>query len=436
MWPIALKVLIALAGMFIGAFMLCSARLRVLPERSFLGCALAAQAGLSLALFVALYVIGGQEVTSDVPGYYLPAAHAVLAGQIPFRDFTLSYAPLFPYISAALVRLWDSGKVFALFAIIVNALALPLWHRTAVRSVGDQVARDSSVLYATSGHMIVQTLLGTNQVWVAAALAASSLLLVRGASTSSGLVQALSVCTTKLLAPLFWPVLWIFAPQRGRWLAAAFLAAAAIYGSFALLGADAFDALRRESEAISPGNLPFIIGPLLGKQGELGGLRSDLLALTALGLSTAWIYLRARGLAPASRSQALLAAIALTGLIFMLVSKKSFTGYMVFCMYPALLTVNLRLTGLAPRIAFVLVFNVLLVAEPSLWFHLGGNGLPLSRWLHAPGSGIGPVIFLLVDLALLGCYGWLAVLSAQCVQQAQPHPRSPATLPQPAQTAR
>ena len=75
-------------------------------------------------LFAALYLVGHQEVPSDIPAYYMPAAHAVLAGKLPFRDFTSSYAPLFPYLGGALVWIWDSGKMFALFSILVNAAAL------------------------------------------------------------------------------------------------------------------------------------------------------------------------------------------------------------------------------------------------------------------------------------------------------------------------
>lgn len=168
------------------------------------------------------------------------------------------------------------GQRLALFAILLNVLTLLLWHRAAVASIGDRAARETSVLYATSGHVIAQTLLGTNQIWVAAALTGSCLLLNRGASTASGLVQALSVCATKLLALLFWPALWIFAPRRWRWVVAALLAAAAVHVGFALWGANPLDALRQEGALISPGNLPFLLDPLVGQQARLfDGLADD-----------------------------------------------------------------------------------------------------------------------------------------------------------------
>jgi hypothetical protein len=430
MSAIALKVLIALVGAILGAGLLRSAHLFELPEESFLRRILTVQATLSLALFIALYVVGGRQVTSDVPGYYLPPSHAVLAGQVPFRDFPLSYAPLFPYLGAGLLSLWDDPRVFALFAILLNLLTLALWHRAAVHA-GAQAAREASVLYATSGHVIVQTLLGTNQVWIAAALAGSCLLLLRGRSQSAGLLQALSVCSTKLLAFLFWPMLWMWAPRRARWLAVALLPAAAIHVGFALLGANPLDALSRQSHTRSSGNLPFLLQPLVGPQSETRLF--DSLALVALAATTVWLFARARP-SPGQGPQPLFAGLALIGLIFMLVSKKSYTGYTVFFMYPLLLTLSLRVPDRAVRVAFLLLLNGLLVAEPSLWFHLGGNGKPLGEWLHAPGSGLAPTVFILIDLSLLACYAWLAVISVQCVQRA--HPGSPPAIPHPARTVR
>jgi hypothetical protein len=430
MATIVLKIVIVLAGALIGARLTASSRFLELPERRFLPAVMVLQAALSFGLFFALFVVGGQQVTSDVPGYYMPAGHAVLAGHVPYRDFPVSYAPLFAYISAGLLLMWNSGKMFALFAILLNLLTLCLWHWAADQSVGDRAAREASVLYATSGHVIVQTLLGTNQIWVAAALAGSCLLLVRGSSVSSGLVQALSVCATKMLALLFWPLLWMFAPRRTRWLAAALLPAAAVHASFTLIGAAPLDAWRSERTEISPGNLPYLLGPLVGTRGMSTYSLFDALALLALGATTLWLYLHR---AAPGRWQRFFAGLALTGLIFMMVSKKSFTAYAVFFMYPLILAVTLGIWARASRVALLAAWNVLMATE-GLWFHLGGNGLSLQQWLRAPGSSLGPVIFIGYDLALLACYACLAAISAQCVLQAEAD-RGPA-VPQPAPTAR
>jgi len=410
MIAIAFKVVVAVATALLGGCALRTRAVQNLPEGHFLCAVLALQLVPALGLFVALYVVGHQDVTSDVPTFYLPNGRAVLAGRVPYRDFPLSYAPLFPYVGAALLSLWNSTKVFALFAILLNAVALVLWHAAAVASFDRQTARISSVLYASSGHVLVQALLGTNQVWIAAALAASTLLLVRGRSIASGFVQALALCTVKVLSLLFWPVLWIMAPHRGRWLGGALLFSAIVYGAFAAGGADLLIPLRRESNLISSGNLPYVLESLSGPLGSFSPRVFDSIALLVLGGAVLWLYLHAAHLPASSRAQMLMPALALFGLLFMLVSKKSFTGYAAFFMYPALLVLALE-TNARRRFGFFLVFNVLLAAEPSLWFNLG-DGRRLGVWLRES-RGTMTYSFVLVDLALLSCYAYLAVLSVR-----------------------
>ena len=410
------KVMVALGSGLLGAWVLRT-RVLELPEKAFVRWALGLQVLPALALFAALYVLGHQEPTSDVPAYYLPAAHAVLAGQVPFRDFTLSYAPLFPYISAALVLLWDSGKVFALFDIVLNAAALLLWHDIAKRCYDRATARHSTLLYASCGHMLVQALLGANQVWVGVALAASTALLVRDRNSGAGIVQAVAAATTKVLAHLFWPVLWIFAPRRSTWLAAALLPVLGLYGMFVALGSGPglLYPLLHEQGKMSSGNLPYLLGLVFGGSGPAERLILDGLTLAAFAVAFGWLFSRTRTVSPENRPRLLPAGLALVGLVLMCLSKKSFTGYVVFVMYPLVLMLVAGLPNTRPRVGFLLAFNVLLVGEPSLWFHIDGFNRSLRAWF-AGGGGLAAVGFVCVDLALLACYVYLGWLSVRWVQ--------------------
>ncbi len=411
------KVGLALAIGLLGA---CTVRTRIMdmPERQFRWAALALQLVPALLLFVALYVMGHQEPTSDVPSYYIPAARATLAGKLPFRDFMVSYAPGFPYVSAALASVWNSGKVFALFAILVNAAALLWWHSAACAHYDRRVARECTVLFATSGHVLVQALLGTNQAWVGAGLAATALLMSRRQETGAGLVQAAAACTTKVLAHLFWPLLWICAQHRSRWLLAAAVPTALLYCAFVTVGAGPglLYPLRFESNLISPGNLPYLLDPILGAAGHLERAVDDGLALAALAAATAWLYLKSRSLAPRDRHTLLLAGLALTGLVFMVFSKKSFTGYLLFVMYPIVLTLVTNTTDAGGRVGFLLFFNASLVAEPTLWFRLQGDNISLRAWFGT-GSGATVVGFVLLDVALVACYVYLGWLSVRGVER-------------------
>jgi hypothetical protein len=416
MTAILLKIGIVLASGLLGLWAVRS-RLVELPERSFLWGALGLQLIPALGLFVGLYIIGHQEPTSDVPAFYLPAARAALAGGVPFRDFSVSYAPAFAYISATLTFVWNSGKAFALFAILVNAVALVCWHVVARESFDQSAARHCTILYATSGHVLVQALLGTNQAWVNAGLAAGALLIAWKKEVASGLAQAITACTTKVLAHLFWPVMLICAGRRYRWLLAAILPTTALYAAFAAAGAGSglLYPLLHEGELISPGNLPYVLDLVLNATGPLERLIDDGLTLTALALATVWFYMKTRALPARGRQKLLLAGLALTGLIFMLFSKKSFTGYIIFVMYPVVAMLVVGVADWRARVGVLLAFNVLLVVEPSLWFYMKAWDWSLRAWFVI--DGVNAAVFLLVDLSLLACYVYLAWLSVRCVER-------------------
>ncbi len=406
------KILIALGTGLLGAWMLRT-RVLELPEKGFVRYALGLQVIPALALFVALYVIGHQAPTSDVPAYYLPAAHAVLAGQVPVRDFATSYAPLFPYVAAGLVGLWDSGKVFALFDIILNAAALLLWHAAANRCYDRATARHATLLFASCGHVLVQGLLGTNQAWVGAALAASAVGLLRARDLGAGVIQAVAAGTTKVLALVFWPVLWLFAPHRWKWLLGALLPVIALYGAFVAMGGGPglLYPLLYEGEKTSAGNLPYLLDLLLAGTGNAERFILDGLTLAALAVAFGWLFFTTRAVSAQSRTRWLPAGLALIGLVLMFFSKKSFTGYVVFVMYPVVLMLVAGLARVRVRTTFLLVFNVLLVVEPTLWFRLGGYNQTLRDWF-ASGGGMTALGFVGIDLALLACYvylGWLTV---------------------------
>ena len=414
MTVILFKVMIALTSGLMGAWMLRT-RVMDLPEGPFLRWVLGLQLAPPLALFLALYGLAHMEPTSDVPSYYLPAARAALAGQVPFRDFVSSYAPLFPYVGAALVAIWDSGKTFALFAMALNAGTLLLWHRSARTWFEPRTTRAGTVLFASSGHVIVQGLLGTNQCWIAAGVAASTLMIARERVALAGLMQAAAACATKLLTHLFWPVFWICTPHRSRWLAAAVIPTAAVYLLFVGLGAgpNLLYPLQFEGTQLSSGNLPYLLDLFLGTVSSERVILDGLTA-TALSLTLSWLLWRTRTVAAEDRPALLPASLMLVALTLMIFSKKSFTGYVIFVMYPVALLLASRRPGTA-RSGFLLAFNILLVAEPSLWFRLNGFNGGLREWVD---SGGGPVVaaFVCLDLLLLACYVYLAWLSVRSLQ--------------------
>jgi hypothetical protein len=420
MQVIVFKLSLVLMTALCGSWLSRSSHLMTCSERRFVSFSVFIGLVLVLTTFVGLHFVGHWQVTSDVPGYYVPAGEAVLAGRIPYRDFGLSYAPLFPYIAAGLLRVWNSGEVFVLFDVPLSALSPVLWYWAATVHYERTVARQATIQYVTSGHVLIQTLLGTNQIWIAMALGASALLMVRSNVVGSGLVQALAACTTKILTLLFWPVLWICAPARPRWLVAALPVSALLYGGFGLAGADVLDPIHRESARISSGNVPYLLGAVLGGAGHTSSALIDALSAAVLGATLIWFYLQVRPLPAQQRTRLLLPGLTLIGLVFMVASKKSFTAYAVFFMFPAILAVTLAVPRLRRRAVVLFVLNALLALEPTLYFHYIKAG---GADVHAPGTA-GFTAFLLVDFVLLGGYVYLAYLSGVWIRTASSDQRT------------
>jgi hypothetical protein len=104
----------------------------------------------------------------------------------------------------------------------------------------------------------------------------------------------------------------------------------------------------------------------------------------------------------------------------MLFSKKSFTGYALFCMYPIGLVLASSTIQWRNKILILTGFNLLLAIEPSVWFHLRGNGLSLSEWRLAS-SPIAIAVFVFIDVCLVILYAVLARISYRCALLPSPY---------------
>src|SRR5262249_38737427 len=150
--------------------------------------------------------------------------------------------------------------------------------------------------------------------------------------------------------------------RRMRWILSAVLPAALVYAAFALNGADPLMPLRAEGERFSSGNLPYLLGPWANALGAAAPHLFDGIAVALLATAVIWIYVKVWKQPPTTRARLLMPALALVGMTFMVFSKKSFTGYALFFLYPAIAVLVQGARDLRWCVAFLLVFNVLLAA--------------------------------------------------------------------------
>lgn len=359
------KLVVGLVCMAMAFAAVQSEWLNRLPSKSFANCMLAATLLTRLTIFVLLYLVLGYEVPSDVPAAYYPEAKAALAGKLVYRDFFSTYAPLFPYICAIPVMLWNSTKSVVLFAILVEAIAIPLWLRVLAVEFSEQVVRIAAILYTFSPLLIsTVAMAGQNHVWISPFLAVAIWFLQKKRDTLGGVAFGLCLVSTKFLAIIFLPVTFLFASRKTRFLSGFAVIVGTLYGALFIKGADILAPLKfqRSVGQESSGNLPYLAS-LFGVAATsplyvVGGV----LTVGAI-CSLLWIE-RAR----ISRRLLISTGITLLFALVMLFSKKSFTPYWASCFFPLCAfwayNVGKRLVALLGLLGWCVIATL----EPTLYF--------------------------------------------------------------------
>jgi hypothetical protein len=386
------KFFMGIAALVVTLLAVRSKTLGSLPIRSFARLAWVSLVLTRVSVFVFLYLILGYAVPSDVPAAYYPEAKAALAGKLVYRDFFSTYAPLFPYICAIPVKFWDSTKSIVLFAIVVELVSLPVWVKVLASQFSDRTIRTALILYVFSPLLMsTVAIAGQNHVWISPFLAGGLYLLKKRRDLWAGVLLGLCVVSTKFMALIFVPVLWLLARRPKPFLVGVTVMSGAVLGAFRLSGADVLLPFRfqRSLGQESSGNVPYVLS-LVGLP-----IGSPLYVATAAGLMTAgclllWIY-RSR----MSNNVLMRCGLPLLFVIVMLLSKKAYTGYWACVFVPLCL---LWSEQYGSRLAAVLAFagwGITATLEPTLYF----------RWVYGQNfSGVAAhrrEVFLTCEVILL-----------------------------------
>ncbi len=371
------------------------------------GALLLSRLGLYFLIFFGLRL----SPRGDIPVFYRPEALAVLVGKLPYRDFASSYAPMHPFLDAVVLRLWDSPLALVLFAILVEALALPVFLRLARCCFSEAHVRRGALLYLASPISLqFVTIDGQDNALIALLLGAALLFLYRDRGLLSGASLAAAVVLVKFLPLLFAPVLLVGCRQRGRWLAGFGGVLALGYLPFAFRHLPLLYPLRAEGQARTASDLPFLLETAFGV--SLPGRVADgflLLGLTGM-LWAVWSALR--GTARERRLRVTMSGCVAVALALLLLSKKSWPPYLMLVLFPLCMTVAAAGFSRWRLVAFA-GFSWIAILAHSVWAteFLQIEGPALHGYLLAgEARSCG---FLLLQIALIGGYFWLLAEALQ-----------------------
>jgi F0F1-type ATP synthase assembly protein I len=415
---ILLKLLMALAGALVCVVLWRLPWVRRLSNGQFTAMTIGLLVGGRLGFYTLVYLVQGQPVPTDVPTYYYPEAVKTLSGLLPYRDFASSYAPLFDYLGAAMIYLWNDTRVYVLTAIAADVLAMPIWLAVGRRLFAENVVRTAAILYVTNVKALLSVCTGQNQIWIALLLAAAWWLRLRGRPFWSGMMLGLGLSAVKVLVLILTPPVWLAGGRRLMWLVGFAAIPAVVYLGFIALGADVLLPLKNEGGLVTCGNLPFLATLAgLDPAGWIGAMGIACRLAIWAGL---YLAVWRRGLDPKSNDidlSRMIHVLTLALLCFMLLSKKAYTGYLVLGMFCMCLTLADRPFSWRDMLIYCL-FMVATVMEPTLWDSwLPNQDLRLFHQAASEGHpGFGRLtVFASVEVVLLGCYLRYAVQAFRSV---------------------
>lgn len=384
-----------------------------LPRQRFDRALFACFATSRLGLFALVFLVLRIAPRGDVPAFYFGQARQVLAHRLPYRDFISSYAPLHPYLDAALISIWRSPLAIMLVSVLIELLLLPLWLRAGREFLPETDLRIASLLYLASPISLqFVTIDGQDNVVIAVLIALSLLLLLRSRVFASGVAFASSIAGIKFLPLLYAPAFFVAAGssppalRRWRFFCGAAAVLAIVYGTFALIHAPVLTPLAAEGDLRSAGDIPYVVEALFGI--SLPARLTDgclILALLALFL---WIARAASQASIAARTRALTFGMAALTLAFLALSKKSWPPYLMLALFPVCLAASAGPTRRHPlRIVAFAVFGVVALAEHSYWASSLAqfSSAEFHRALVLRQSSA--FLLLALELALIAGYLWL-----------------------------
>jgi hypothetical protein len=357
-----------------------------------------------LGLFGAVFLLLGVAPRGDVQAYYFDQAQWVLRGMVPYRDFISSYAPLHPYLDAALISLWRTPLAIMLLSMLGELFLLPVWTRAGRDFLPEDDLRAAALLYLGSPISLQFVAIdGQDNVLIALLIGLALLLILRSRETLAGAVFGLSIAAIKFLPLLYAPAFLLTLPRRWRMTAGAAVVVGMVYGGFLLFHAPVLVPLHAEAELRSAGNLPYLVEAVFGITVP-GHLSDGILLIAVIGI-LATVGWAARGGSKTRRLRVMTNSFAALTLALLLLSKKSWPPYLMLALFPICLA-----AGAGPRRGKIYAFallSVVALTEHSYWS--GYLRQPSSATFHQALGSHQPGAFVLLGLELLlvGGYLWL-----------------------------
>ena len=354
-----------------------------------------------LVPFAVVYLFLDYDVRSDAWMFYDSARQALQLKTV-YRDFDSAYSPLFVYLTALPLLLWNSGKAIVLLLILAEGLAVYL----TVQLFGDdRRAHQKAILYLLLPAPLVLSVLSGQEdilMWLFGAWA----LLVWQKKRDDlwvGLVLGLGMVATKALLVLtLIPVFFLVKNKIRYFLGLVLVGLPALVVMYALVGLEFLEPIQQANDPRTP-NLWTILRPVLGAIVPLGHKTLNwvgLVLVLGLGCFVAHRW-RGRGQFVAGFTTLFVATYAFV----MVVQQSSLANYAYLFLLPMLYVPAVKLTK-KTQFFLLLLLNFAVVVQPPVWW---GLRMPIFKTLSDLAPGWHATEYLL-EVIIVGCLGYFVVV--------------------------
>ncbi len=368
--------------------------------------------GLAVKLLVslAIYLVVPQiNQNSDANHFYLTQTLSFLNGNLPYRDYQSSYSLLFPVLLAPFVKLWPSVSVVVLLMAGLDVLLLWLYVQRG-RVHHDPLRWQVAYLYTFSPIIVYwTTLTGYNSVIIALAGFLGLTLAERGWYIRSGIAAAFGFLFSKLLMVLLWPAA-IFLTLSGWWKRAAPLVVLmGVLGVLYLSGLNILQPIQGELSDHTSGNLIFLLIVLFPGLAET--VWWNVLPIALFGLFFLLLfggYLRIVQNYPEQSFDNAAAFVAITCLLFMIVSKKAYPFYLPMLALYLIHAISRNPSTLRRALFPFTYLGAITTIEPHLFQLIGEPKQPVFDNGYY-------ILLLVIDTLVVASYLYLLLLCYQAM---------------------
>lgn len=330
---------------------------------------------LRIIPFVLIYLVLGQDARSDV-GMFYESATAAKQLLFVYRDFDTAYQPLFPYITALPLFVWDSPKaiVAEMILIEISILYLNTW---LTRQEAENSLFKSLVYLWLPAPFVLSILGGQEDIWMWG-FGAMAMLFSNGfanfqalnsdknKSLALGIVFGMSLVVTKVVMVLLLPAIFLYLKERLRFVIGLLIVGIPTLGILYVNSDLAFLKIIEQANDPRTPNVWSILNPFLNVYQNIGVSTLNWLGLASILIYSIFLALKLRN--NTSFGTFLPKLWVLTFCWFMLIQQSSLANYsyiflmtMVFFLWNGQLDTSFKV---------LLLFNFCVVIQPALWWSM------------------------------------------------------------------